>query len=71
MSALTKIEFERDTNCIEISLFAQCRALINEGMANEIDALLERTRRVRSSNASISFAIPSLIRARHLSLIHI
>ena len=36
MSALTKIEFERDTNCIEISLFAQCRALINEGMANEI-----------------------------------
>jgi len=48
MSALTKIEFERDTNCIEISLFAQCRALINEGMASEIDALLERTRGVNS-----------------------
>jgi hypothetical protein len=48
MSALTKIEFERDTNCIEISLFAQCRALINEGMANEIDALLERTRGLNS-----------------------
>ena len=48
MSALTKIEFERDTNCIEISLLAQTRALINEGMANEVDALLERTRGVNS-----------------------
>ena len=30
MSALTKLEFERDVNCVEISLFAQCRALISE-----------------------------------------
>ena len=42
MSALTKLEFERDVNCIEISLFAQCRALISEGMATEIDQLIER-----------------------------
>ncbi|MEL0071058.1 MAG: hypothetical protein VW873_09630 [Betaproteobacteria bacterium] len=44
MSALTKIEFERDTHCVEISLFAQCRALVNEGMATEVDSLLARTR---------------------------
>ena len=33
MSALTKLEYERDTNCVEISLFAQCKALISEGMS--------------------------------------
>jgi hypothetical protein len=48
MSALTKIEFERDTHCIDISLFAQCRALINEGMATEIDSLIARTRGAKS-----------------------
>ena len=42
MSALTKLEFERDVNCVEISLFAQCRALISEGMATEVDQLIER-----------------------------
>ena len=42
MSALTKLEFERDVNCVEISLFAQCRALISEGMATEVDKLIER-----------------------------
>ena len=42
MSALTKLEFERDVSCIEISLFAQCRALISEGMAKEVDQLIER-----------------------------
>ncbi len=41
MSVLTKLEFERDLNCMEISLFAQCRALINEGMATEVDQLIE------------------------------
>ena len=48
MSALTKIEFERDTHCVNISLFAQCRALINEGMATEIDGLIERSEARRS-----------------------
>ncbi len=48
MSALTKIEFERDTHCVNISLFAQCRALINEGMATEIDSLIERTKGAKS-----------------------
>jgi hypothetical protein len=42
MSALSKIEFERDLDCIDISLFAQCRALISEGMAAEVDQLIER-----------------------------
>lgn len=41
MSVLTKLEFERDLNCMEISLFAQCRALISEGMATEVDQLIE------------------------------
>ena len=41
MSVLTKLEFERDLSCMEISLFAQCRALISEGMATEIDQLIE------------------------------
>ena len=41
MSVLTKLEFERDLNCLDISLFAQCRALISEGMATEVDQLLE------------------------------
>ena len=41
MSVLTKLEFERDLNCMEISLFAQCRALISEGMAMEVDQLIE------------------------------
>ena len=41
MSVLTKLEFERDLNCMEISLFAQCRALISEGMAAEVDQLIE------------------------------
>jgi outer membrane protein TolC len=48
MSALTKIEFERDTHCVEISLFAQCRALVDEGMATEIDGLIARTRVAKS-----------------------
>ena len=48
MSALTKIEFDRDTHCVDISLFAQCRALINEGMATEIDGLIARTRGAKS-----------------------
>lgn len=48
MSALTKIEFERDTHCVDISLFAQCRALINEGMATEIDSLIARSRGAKS-----------------------
>ena len=48
MSALTKIEFDRDTHCVDISLFAQCRALINEGMATEIDSLIARTRGAKS-----------------------
>ena len=48
MSALTKIEFDRDTHCVDISLFAQCRALINEGMATEIDSLIARTRGAQS-----------------------
>lgn len=42
MSVLTKLEFERDLNCLDISLFAQCRALISEGMATEVDQLIER-----------------------------
>ena len=41
MSVLTKLEFERDLNCLDISLFAQCRALISEGMATEVDQLIE------------------------------
>ena len=41
MSVLTKLEFERDLNCLDISLFAQCRALIIEGMATEVDQLIE------------------------------
>ena len=41
MSVLTKLEFERDLNCLDISLFAQCRALISEGMAMEVDQLIE------------------------------
>ena len=41
MSVLTKLEFERDLDCMEISLFAQCRALISEGMAAEVDQLIE------------------------------
>ena len=41
MSVLTKLEFERDLKCMEISLFAQCRALISEGMAAEVDQLIE------------------------------
>ena len=41
MSVLTKLEFERDLNCTEISLFAQCRALISEGMAMEVDQLID------------------------------
>ena len=41
MSVLTKLEFERDLKCMEISLFAQCRALISEGMASEVDQLIE------------------------------
>ena len=41
MSVLTKLEFERDLKCMEISLFAQCRALISEGMAMEVDQLIE------------------------------
>ena len=41
MSVLTKLEFERDLNCLDISLFAQCRALISEGMATEVDLLIE------------------------------
>ena len=41
MSVLTKLEFERDLNCMEISLFAQCRALISEGMTTEVDQLIE------------------------------
>ena len=48
MSALTKIEFDRDTHCVDISLFAQCRALVNEGMATEIDGLIARTRGAKS-----------------------
>jgi len=48
MSALTKIEFERDTHCIDISLFAQCRALVDEGMATEIDGLIARIRVAKS-----------------------
>ncbi len=48
MSALTKIEFERDTLCVEVGLFAQCRALIDEGMATEIDGLIERTHGTQS-----------------------
>lgn len=48
MSALTKIEFDRDTYCVDISLFAQCRALVNEGMATEIDSLIARTRGAKS-----------------------
>ena len=48
MSALTKIEFDRDTHCVDISLFAQCRALVNEGMATEIDSLIARTRAAKS-----------------------
>ncbi|MBU26388.1 MAG: hypothetical protein CMD99_10230 [Gammaproteobacteria bacterium] len=42
MSALIKLEFERDVSCVEISLLAQCRALISEGMATEVDQLIER-----------------------------
>jgi hypothetical protein len=42
MSALSKLEFERDLDCVDISLFAQCRALISEGMATEVDQLIER-----------------------------
>jgi len=42
MSALSKLEFERDLDCVNISLFAQCRALISEGMATEVDQLIER-----------------------------
>ena len=41
MSVLTKLEFERDLNCLDISLFVQCRALISEGMATEVDLLIE------------------------------
>ena len=41
MSVLTKLEFERDLNCMDISLLAQCRALISEGMAMEVDQLIE------------------------------
>ena len=41
MSVLAKLEFERDLNCLDISLFAQCRALISEGMATEVDQLIE------------------------------
>ena len=41
MSVLTKLEFERDLNCLDISLFAQCRALVSEGMATEVDQLIE------------------------------
>ena len=41
MSVLTKLEFERDLNCMDISLFEQCRALISEGMAMEVDQLIE------------------------------
>ena len=48
MSALTKLEYERDTNCIEISLFAQCKALISEGMSTEVDQLIERARGMTS-----------------------
>ena len=48
MSALTKIEFDRDTHCVDISLFAQCRALVNEGRATEIDSLIARTRGAKS-----------------------
>ena len=42
MSVLTKLEFERDLNCMDISLLAQCRALISEGLAKEVDQLIER-----------------------------
>jgi hypothetical protein len=42
MSALTRLEFERDLNCLDISLFAQCRALISEGMVTEVDQLIQR-----------------------------
>jgi hypothetical protein len=42
MSALSKIEFEWDLDCVDISLFAQCRALISEGMTTEVDQLIER-----------------------------
>jgi hypothetical protein len=42
MSALTRLEFERDLNCLDISLFAQCRALITEGMVAEVDQLIQR-----------------------------
>jgi hypothetical protein len=42
MSALTRLEFERDLNCLDISLFAQCRALISEGMVTEADQLIQR-----------------------------
>ncbi len=41
MSVLTKLEFERDLNCMDISLLAQCRALISEGLAKEVDQLIE------------------------------
>ena len=36
MSVLTKLEFERDLNCLDISLFAQCRALISEGWLRKL-----------------------------------
>jgi len=48
MSALTKLEYERDINCVEISLFAQCKALISEGMSAEVDQLIERSRGMTS-----------------------
>ena len=48
MSALTKLEYERDTNCVEISLFAQCKALISEGMSTEVDQFIERARGITS-----------------------
>lgn len=44
MSALTKLEYESDLNCAKISLFAQCKALINEGMPEEVDQMIERAR---------------------------
>ena len=44
MSALTKLEYDRGISCAGVSLFAQCKALINEGMPAEVDQLIERAR---------------------------
>lgn len=44
MSALSKLELQRDLSCLQISLFSQCRALIREGQFKSVDQLVERHR---------------------------